>query len=150
MQLPKTKKPNPMFQGVLNRSLMACPACNYTGGHAANCITNLQTPQQRVRRAAQLFHNYYCEAAAAHCREEKLSELEIESGRKLAKVQKEHTAYLRNIYGDPAYGSYRARPDDAERGNRAEQVVIDEHLAQLPKPIEAESTQQLLDFEDVA
>jgi hypothetical protein len=138
------------FQSILNDEVMACPSCKFTGAHAANCLSQLVTPEQRVRRAAQLFHNYYPEAAAAHCREEKLSELEIDSGRKLARVQKEHTAYIRSIYGDPAYGSYRVRSDDVERGNRAEQVVIDEHLAQLPKPVEAESTQQVLDFEDVA
>jgi hypothetical protein len=141
---------DPTFQGLLNSNRVACPACSLTGGHAANCPSQLVTPEQRVHRAAESFHCFYPEAASAHCREEKLFELEIESGRKLAKVQKEHTAYVRSIYGDPAYGSYRVRPDDVERGKRAEQAVIDEHLARLPKPVEAESTQQVLDFEDVA
>jgi hypothetical protein len=124
---------HPISQDILNNQFMACPSCKFTGGHAANCITNLQTPEQRVRRAAHLFHCYYPNAAVAHAREENLSDAEIESGRKLARVQKEHSAYIRSVYGDPAYGSYTLRPDDVERGRKAEQAVIDEHLAQLPQ-----------------
>lgn len=111
--------------------MVECPACHYTGGHAANCPSQLATPQQRVKRAAHLFRCYYPDAAKQHCHNDGLSELEIESGAKLAGVQKYHDQLIRSIYGDPAFGSYRVRPEHLQAKAEAEQKVMDEHLSKL-------------------
>jgi hypothetical protein len=129
-------KVHPIFREILHDDVLACPSCGYSGGtHALNCVINLQTPEQRVRYAAHLCRNSYWPTSGDHGREAGLTELEIESGRKLAQVQKYNEQVIRSIYGDPAYGSSTISPDLVQSGKDAEQAVIDEHLAQCePEP----------------
>ena len=143
-------KVHPLYEESLNNHGLACPSCGYSGGtHALNCVTNLQTPEQRVRYAAHFCRNFYWPTCGEHCRAAGLTEREIESGRKLATVQKNNEHTIRSIYGDPAYGSYTVSPDLVQSGKEAEQVIIDEHLAQCqPEPERKPTAMEQLTLEE--
>ena len=122
---------HPIFEPILAK----CRVCGFVGGtHAANCRTQLATPEQRVRRAAHLFDCFYAWRAGELARKDGLSESEIASGAKLARVRREQRSLIYSQYGSPEYGSYTIAQKDRERGEQAEQAVIDAHLAAERKP----------------
>ena len=116
-----------------------CNKCGIYRGHAASCPTQLQTPEQRIRRAAHLIKNFGGSRGRKDATAEGIAYWEIDAGAELALAQLDIEYLIRQRYGDASYGARTLRYEDRREFAQHEAEVIERHIAEYLHDAQASS-----------
>jgi hypothetical protein len=126
---------HPIFGEIIQTmSRYTCPLCGVLNNHLADCPSQLATPEQRIRRAADLFDSFTAWKAEEICRENNIPEDEIATGRQLRQYRFHERLALDSIHGSVTFGARRVPQAELDDIRDGEQLIIDAHLSKLRKP----------------
>lgn len=98
--------------------------------------------EANIREAARLFCCYEGWAAREHCVAKGISEGQIRTGARLARVQRDNQLATYESYGNPMYGQIHPSPKWLAQCAAREQDVIDSHLELTSEELAGEALEK--------